>query len=102
MTSSSNKMDPFEQNLLAVALRYTGEKIPRVTAKGYGLAGKHILEQAHTHNIPIQQDEQLSGLLAQVPLGDEIPESLYVAIAEILAFTYRLSEETLNGDNQHD
>jgi flagellar biosynthesis protein len=39
------------------------------------------------------QDPQLTELLCQIPLGDEIPPSLYVAVAEVLAFVYRLNDQ---------
>ncbi|MEJ2480739.1 MAG: EscU/YscU/HrcU family type III secretion system export apparatus switch protein [Acidihalobacter sp.] len=84
--------DSGERRLLAVALHYGGEGAPRVTAKGYGAIGEQILERARAHDVPIRQDAELSGLLARVPLGDEIPENLYLAVAEVLAFAYRLSD----------
>lgn len=95
--------DPSERRLLAVALHYSGEGAPQVTAKGYGVIGERILERAREHNVPIRQDAELSGLLARVPLGDEIPENLYLAVAEVLAFAYRLSgtePEALRDDEQ--
>ena len=95
--------DPGERRLLAVALQYGGEGAPRVTAKGYGAIGEQILERARAHDVPIRQDAELSGLLARVPLGDEIPENLYLAVAEVLAFAYRLSgaaPEALRGDEE--
>ena len=102
-SSPPHAKDPGERRLLAVALHYGGEGAPRVTAKGYGVIGEQILERAREHDVPIRQDSELSGLLARVPLGDEIPENLYLAVAEVLAFAYRLSGETpeaLRGDEQ--
>lgn len=89
--SGGDRSPEDERRLLAVALRYGGEGAPRVAAKGYGAVGAQILERARTHGVPIRQDAELSGLLAQVPLGDEVPETLYLAVAEVLAFAYRLS-----------
>lgn len=94
--------DPAERRLLAVALRYSGEGAPRVTAKGYGVIGEQILQRAREHEVPIRQDAELSGLLAQVPLGEEIPETLYLAVAEVLAFAYRLSGELPGEDGDPD
>ncbi|MEJ2632068.1 MAG: EscU/YscU/HrcU family type III secretion system export apparatus switch protein [Acidihalobacter sp.] len=102
-SSPPGTKDPTERRLLAVALHYSGEGAPRVTAKGYGVIGEQILERARTHDVPIRQDAELSGLLARVPLGDEIPETLYLAVAEVLAFAYRLSgggPEALNSDEE--
>lgn len=74
----------------AVALHYDGKGTPRVTATGTGLVAERILEVAREHGVPVHDDPVLSTVLAQVPLGDEIPETLYVAVAEILAFVYFL------------
>lgn len=75
----------------AVALSYSGKGAPRVTAKGHGELAKRIIDLAQTHNIPLSQDKELTALLAQIPLGQEIPEELYIAVAEVIAFAYRLS-----------
>lgn len=74
----------------AIALHYDGQRAPRVTAKGEADIAARILALAHQHNVPIHEDVELTSLLAQVELDDEIPLSLFVAIAEVLAFTYRL------------
>ena len=74
----------------AVALHYDGKGTPRVTATGTGLVAERILEVAREHGVPVHDDPVLSTVLAQVPLGDEIPETLYVAVAEVLAFVYFL------------
>jgi flagellar biosynthesis protein len=79
------------QNSSAVALRYDGKGAPKVTAKGEGPIGEKIIELAHQHGIPLHEDPALASLLSAIPLGEEIPENLYVAIAEVLAFVYYLS-----------
>ena len=76
---------------IAVSLYYDGQGAPNVTAKGRGELAERILALAQAHDIPIHENEGLAAVLAQVPLGDEIPEALYVAIAEVLAFAYYLS-----------
>ncbi|MDX1251038.1 MAG: EscU/YscU/HrcU family type III secretion system export apparatus switch protein [Gammaproteobacteria bacterium] len=78
----------------AVALRYDGTGAPRVTAQGRGLVAEQILAQAEEHGIPLYRDTGLAQLLAQVELGEEIPATLYEAVAQVLAFIYRLSGET--------
>lgn len=75
----------------AVALQYDGRGAPRVTAKGRGKVAEHILELAAEAGIPVQEDPELTLLLAQVELGDEVPRELYVAVAQVIAFAYRLS-----------
>lgn len=79
---------------IAVALKYDGKNAPKVTAKGAGLTAQQILEIAEKHNIPLQNDPELVNILAQIPLGDEIPKELYLAVAEIIAFAYFLSGKT--------
>lgn len=76
----------------AVALQYSGKgSAPRVTAKGSGELAEQIIALAEENDIPIQEDQELVQLLAQIKLGDEIPELLYVAVAEVLAFAYYVS-----------
>jgi flagellar biosynthesis protein len=81
-------VDPPE---LVVALRYDGEAAPRITAKGRGGLAQQILELARGHGIPLERDSELAGLLAQIPLGEEIPQELYLAVAEVIAFAFLLS-----------
>ena len=75
----------------AIALEYDGKQAPVVTAKGHDEIANQILRLAHEANIPIQKDNELSLVLDQIDLGDHVPEALYVVIAEILTFAYRLS-----------
>ena len=76
---------------LAVALQYDGERAPRVTAKGRNELAETIVRLAREHSVPLQENEPLVGLLAKVELGDEIPEALYLAVAQVIAFAYHLS-----------
>jgi flagellar biosynthesis protein len=76
---------------LAVALHYDRKGAPRVVAKGRGTIGEKIIEVAKANNIPIEENEVLAGALSNVELGDEIPEALYKAVAEVLIFVLRLS-----------
>jgi len=76
---------------LAVALHYDRKGAPRVVAKGRGTIGEKIIEVAKANNIPIEENEILAGALSNVELGDEIPEDLYKAVAEVLIFVLRLS-----------
>lgn len=76
---------------IAVALHYDGANSPRVTAKGKGLVAEQIIELAKAHDIPLHADAALVKALSNVPLGDEIPRQLYVAVAEVIAFAYLLS-----------
>jgi flagellar biosynthesis protein len=77
---------------IAVALHYDkGDGAPRVVAKGRGSLGAKIIEVAREHDIPIEENEVLAGALSNVELGDEIPEELYKAVADVLIFVLRLS-----------
>ena len=79
------------RNQLAVALHYDKTGAPRVVAKGKGSIGEKIIEIAKAHNIAVEENEVLAGALSNVELGDEIPEELYKAVAEVLIFVLRLS-----------
>ena len=78
------------EHKIAVALEYDGSDAPRVSAKGIGELAEKILELARQHDIPLQADNDLVKILAQIKLGDEIPEQLYYAVAEVIAFAYML------------
>jgi flagellar biosynthesis protein len=77
---------------LAVALQYDRTGAPRVVAKGKGPIGAKIIEVARAHDIPIEENELLAGALSNVEIGDEIPEDLYKAVAEVLVFVLRLTK----------
>lgn len=65
-------------------------RAPRVVAKGQGLVADEILERARAAGVPIHESRELAVLLAQVDLDQHIPPALYVAVAEVLAWVYRL------------
>ena len=90
---------PRQSPELAVALLYDGDNAPRITAKGAGALAEKILEQARRHQVPLEEDPELAAILSQIPLGDEIPESLYLAIAEVIAFAYMVSGKRPPGFN---
>ncbi len=77
----------------AVVLRYKADldAAPRVVGKGAGLLADRILEVARENNIPIHDDPDLVAVLSQLDLNTEIPEELYQAVAEVLAFVYRMN-----------
>jgi flagellar biosynthesis protein len=74
----------------ATALSYEGTGAPKVVASGQGLIAERILEVARESGVPIKEDPALADLLASLDLGTEVPEDLYVAVAEALAWAYRL------------
>ena len=85
-----------KSNLQAVALRYDTEKdqAPTVVAKGSGYIAEKIILAAQQHDIPLVNDPVAESLLGKVDLGTEIPAEFYHAVAEILAFIYRINNDT--------
>ncbi|MGA9660314.1 MAG: EscU/YscU/HrcU family type III secretion system export apparatus switch protein [Pseudomonas alloputida] len=74
----------------AIALTYDGHQAPTVTAKGDAELAEAILALAREHEVPIYENAELVRLLARLELGDQIPEALYLTIAEIIAFAWQL------------
>jgi flagellar biosynthetic protein FlhB len=77
----------------AVALRYVPEEMaaPKVVAKGMNLLAQMIRQQAIWHSVPIVENPPLAQTLYRVvEVGETIPAKLYTAVAEILAFIYRM------------
>ncbi len=81
----------------AVALNYDGKNAPKVTAKGEDELARKIVEVAEEHGIPLYHDEKLARTLSKLELGTEIPEQLYLTIAEIIAFSYQLRDKVPEG-----
>jgi flagellar biosynthetic protein FlhB len=80
---------------LAVALRYERETMqaPQVVAKGARLVAQRIKEIAREARVPIVEDQPLArALYKEVPVGGEITSNFYRAVAEILAYVYRLRQ----------
>jgi flagellar biosynthetic protein FlhB len=81
---------------LAVALKYDTEKMsaPKVVAKGADLIAKKIKEIALEHGVPIVEDRPLARtLFDSVEVGEEIPEKMFQAVAQLLAYIYRLKSD---------
>lgn len=82
----------------AVALAYqAGDGAPRVVAKGKGLIAEEIIARAKEHGVFMHESKELVSLLMQVDMDREIPPALYRAIAELLAWIYRI-EHGLQGE----
>jgi len=79
----------------AVALRYDSSKenAPRIVAKGKGVSADKIIELAYENNLPIKKDADLVEMLSKVELDREIPEKLYVAVAEVFRFVYTVTRQ---------
>jgi flagellar biosynthesis protein len=74
----------------AAALRYEGKGAPKVVAAGRGLIAEKILAAAREAGVPVREDAALAEALSGLELGREVPEELWVAVAEALAWAYRL------------
>lgn len=80
-----------EQLRSAVALAYREtDAAPRVVAKGRGLVAEEIIARAREHGVYVHESPELVSLLLQVDLDQRIPPQLYVAVAELLAWLYRI------------
>jgi flagellar biosynthetic protein FlhB len=77
----------------AVAIRYSLESMgaPLVVAKGKNYLAARIREKAIAHNVPIVENQPLAqALYKAADVGQEIPAHLYRAVAEVLAYIYKL------------
>lgn len=87
----SARPDKADKTNLAVALKYApGDIAPKVVAKGRGLLAEEIIARAREHGVYVHESPELVALLAQVDIDRYIPPALYVAVAELLAWLYRL------------
>lgn len=81
--------DEARREAVALAYRET-DAAPRVVAKGRGLIAEEIIVRAREHGVYVHESPELVALLMQVDLDQRIPPQLYVAVAELLAWLYRL------------
>jgi flagellar biosynthesis protein len=84
-----------ERDRRTAALRYTGTGAPRVVAAGRGHVAAAILETAREAGVPVHEDPELADALAILALGDEVPEELWAAVAEALAWAYSVSDSAI-------
>lgn len=82
----------------AIALSYEhGEPAPRVTATGSGLVAERILAAAREAGVPVRTDAALTQALSALELGDDVPPLLWTAVAETLAWAYKLDAQAGRG-----
>ncbi len=80
---------------IAVAIKYAFGKqgeVPKVVASGRGLMARKIVELAQENDVPLKENKALAESLAKVPVGVDIPDDLWGAMAEILAQVYQLDK----------
>jgi len=84
-----------DKRIKATAIKYRAEEdqAPKVVAKGSGKLAEKIIAVAKQHNVPLREDPQLVEILSTLDLYQEIPPELYRAVAEVLAYVYRLSKK---------
>lgn len=78
----------------AVALKYDGKRAPTVAASGMDEVAEEIIRLAQEHGVPLYESPELASILARLDLDEEIPDTLYRVIAEILAFAFNLQGKT--------
>ena len=87
--------DEQEQPKQAAALHYEpGQTAPQVVATGRGYVAEKIIAAAQEAGVPIRSDPALARALSALDLGDEVPEALYRAVAEALAWAYKVDAQT--------
>lgn len=75
----------------AIALAYSQtDAAPRVVARGKGLIAEQIIARAREHGVYVHESPELVALLTQVDIDESIPPQLYMAVAELLAWLYRI------------
>ncbi len=78
----------------AVALKYDMERdaAPRVVAKGRGHVAENIMAVAQQNTVPVYQNKTLVNMLMALEIDREIPPELYRAVAEVMAYVYRIDK----------
>jgi flagellar biosynthesis protein len=79
----------------ATALRYEGAGAPKVVASGRGHVADRILAAAQEAGVPVREDPQLAAALSALALGQDVPEELWLAVAEVLAWAYELEKKAI-------
>jgi flagellar biosynthesis protein len=90
----AEKEKPVQGRRTAIAVRYDVEqdKAPLILASGRGAVADEILRIADENKIPLYENRQLAEMLAKLEIDTEIPSQLYVLVAEVLFFVYKLDK----------
>ena len=82
---------PAQKPRRATALRYEpGEHAPKVTATGRGLVADRIIAAAKEAGVPVRADPALAEALSALELDADVPEAMWKAVAETIAWAYRV------------
>jgi flagellar biosynthesis protein len=91
--------EPPPQRRRATALRYEhGDLSPQITATGAGLVAERIIAAAREAGVPVRSDPALAEALGALQLGSNVPAELWRAVAEALAWAYRLNAHVASSD----
>jgi flagellar biosynthesis protein len=82
----SGILGPSARSRFAVDLLHDDASAPKAVASGQGWVGDRIIETAREHGVPIEEDPLLAQALSTIEIDEEIPETLYRAVAEVLGF----------------
>lgn len=88
--NSPTKANAVDPTLKAAALKYDGENTPKLVAKGQGKIAQDIISLAEQSDVHVHYDPLLLEVLSKLEMGDEIPDTLFLAVAKIIAFAYYL------------
>jgi flagellar biosynthesis protein len=85
-----------DERKMAAAIKYDPKKdrAPSILAKGFGIVAEKIIEKAREYNIPILSDPDLVKALTALDIAKEIPPELYEAVAQVLAFLYKINAKS--------
>ena len=94
-----NETSPLSRSL-AVALKYEDDdqEAPVIVASGRGEIAEKIVAAAQQGKVPVYKDEAMAGILSSLELGTEIPPELYEAVAQIIAFVWRIDKKYAGGN----
>jgi flagellar biosynthesis protein len=81
------------QSQTAIALEYDQLSAPTVSAQGHDEIAEQIITIARENGVPLYQNPELARLLMTLEIGDAIPEDLYVCIAQVIAFAYKIKNK---------
>jgi len=78
----------------AAALHFEhGDRAPKITATGAGRVAERIIAAARDAGVPVRSDPALAQALCALELGSDVPEAMWRAVAEALAWAYRLDAQ---------
>jgi flagellar biosynthesis protein len=80
---------------IAVALEYSDD-LPVIISSAKGYLAEKLIDIAKLHNITIYKDNDMAEILSKFDTGTEIPENLFLAMAEILAYCYKVNSKFRN------